>query len=360
MEPAETRPAGEVRLRGRVPAGEVVLPVPLYGRVVDLAASPPARTAQGRDGLTMLFADAATDLSYRVALGQAPDFDGGDEVAGDLPAPPASLLAATVPDSELPDETLWFLDELADGGAGALERALAVREFIRTRYRYDPSYLEDEGVARWLRDVSASRPNVHIAALHAGRDGRSLGRGVCYDLNVLACELLRRAGLPAAVATGWPFTGGALAEPDHLWAMALVPTAAGWRWFPIDAATTAEGRPLQTPRRPAGPWRVAPQRGGAAAKLHDRRWTGDDQPAPRKRRAQPRVPGSEPTGARGRAAVKVKAPPRLPVSELVELARHLEALTGERFGSPERLRKRFELLLRDPVRLGELLELLRE
>lgn len=346
----------EVRLKGQVPKGHVVLPVPLYGRITDLVSSPSARHVQTRDGLTMLLAEEHTDLTYTVALDRPPTFEVDGAALPDRLASP--LRALTVPDGELPEEVHLFLDALYDSGSPAsLESALEIREFIKTRYRYDPSYLEDEGVARWLRNVSFARPNVHIAALHAGRDGRHLGRGVCYDLNVLACELLRRVGIPAAIASGWTFSGGSVAEPDHLWAMALLQTGAGWRWFPIDAATTSEGRPLQLPRRPAGPWRVkAPPKSSrqpeTTLKTRKRRSKGSKRRAP-----QAAVPKSEAIVA-VRRAIKVKAPPRLPVTELVRLARQLETLTGERFGSAAKLRKRFELLLRDPERLSRLLRLL--
>ena len=64
---------------------------------------------------------------------------------------------------------------------------------------------------------------------HQPQHAHHLGRGVCYELNVLHCELLRRVGVPAAVAVGWTLGDGALLEPDHLWAMALLPSPDGPR-----------------------------------------------------------------------------------------------------------------------------------
>ena len=72
-----------------------------------------------------------------------------------------------------------------------------------------------------------------------------LGRGVCYALNVLACELLRRVDVPAAVAVGWTMDRGQVSDPDHLWALALLPSTAGSKWFPIDSATTRDGRSVE-------------------------------------------------------------------------------------------------------------------
>jgi hypothetical protein len=206
-------------------------------------------------------------------------------------------------------------------------------------------------VAGWLREVTRGRANVHVAALHAGGDGRHLGRGVCYELNVLLCELLRRLEVPAAIATGWTFSGGALAEPDHLWAMALLPSPEGPRWLPLDAATTRAGRPLQLPRRPPGPWRVKPPRRASLPK-------GPRLEAEPKRRRRGRREGGVRAPGFGHSRPEPERPRALPIAELVRLARHLEARTGELLGDREELRRRFEDLLADPKRLTELTKLL--
>jgi len=284
-----------------------VLPVPLYARVVDLDVRPPPRVVTRRGDATLIVTSAASDVEYDIALDEPPSFESAPP--GSAPVPPGpSFMEPTADDDDLPAEVLAFVDELSAAGA-TLSRALAIRDFVRASYRYDATYLEDPAVARWLKSVSEGHRNVRIAALHAGRDARHLGRGVCYELNVLACELLRRAGIPAAIATGWTFSGGQIADPDHLWAMALLPTSAGPRWFPIDASTTRSGRPLRAGRRPPGPWRV---RGAVLPQL-------------------PTLLGLERGAERGIAHAPRSTHKRrhAPVAELVRLVRHLERVSGE-------------------------------
>lgn len=262
--------AGEVRVRGRVPAGEVLLPIPAFSRVISVSGEDVFRKQVRADGQTLLVAKDAQEISYDLALASAPAFDALAAGRGaQVPAPPSrDLLTFTTDDDDLPKEILDAVADRRDALAGGRDRpldvALGLRDLVRQRYRYDPTYLEDPHVARWLRSVVSGQRHMHIAALHAGRDARHLGRGVCYELNALLCELLRRAGIPAAVASGWTFDRGTLAEPDHLWALALLPTPVGPRFCPIDASTTRVGRPLHAERRPTGRWR-APDRGRAPA-----------------------------------------------------------------------------------------------
>jgi len=353
LDPTWAAPRGEgrdvVRLRGRVPAGDVVLPVPLYGRVIELDTNPPARHVRTRQGRSLLVTAGPTELRYTVVLDLAPEYDRGTgELRGECPA---SMLTSTVPDSDLPDEVHEVLARLESEDAPPFERALEVRRFIRERYRYDPAYLEDEGVARWLREVSSGRANAHVAALHAGGDERVLGRGVCFELNVLACELLRRLDVPAAVAVGWTFSDGSLAEPDHLWAMALLPTPDGPRWLPIDAASTNDGRPLRLPARPPGPWRVESR---GRPPLEPPAW--DRAEPARKKRKLDGVP-TAPDGELHRGKGKLVRPPVLPVAEVVTLIRRLEELAGVEPSSARTLRKRALSVLHDPDKVRELLGL---
>jgi transglutaminase-like putative cysteine protease len=326
----------QVALRGRLPSGESVLPLPLYARVVDFDAQPAARLIERRDGLAMVATSEATEVRLRVALDGVPAFD----AEGAEHEPPGRLVEHTVPDDDLPAEVHRFLGGLE---GSAFERALSVRDFVRERYRYDPSYMEDHDVARWLRGVTEGRANQHIAALHAGRDAKHLGRGVCYELNVLACEMLRRADVPAAIATGWTYDRGSLAEPDHLWALALLPTRIGPRWFPIDASTTREGRPLHVGRRPAGPWRAKPPPRRRWAESVGASWAREERARTqtvqrKKKRKQQRRP---------------------PVDALLRVARHLEKLTGERIDAAD-VRARCEDLLTDVELANRLLALLED
>ncbi|HWN71425.1 MAG TPA: transglutaminase domain-containing protein, partial [Haliangium sp.] len=318
----------ELTLRGRVPVGEVVLPVPLFGHVTHVRATPAARLLETRGGAPLLVASNDTEVEYTVTLPPAPRY----EDAGLPGQAPDALLAPTAEDRELPDEALRLADELASSALPPLQRALAVRDFVRARYYYDPAYLESPEVARWLDRLSLGRSNAHLAALHAGRDGRHLGRGVCYELNAMACELLRRAGMPAAVATGWTFDRGYVDEPDHMWAMTLLDTADGLRWLPIDASTTREGRPLHVGRRPPGPWRAPADRGRGAP------------PAP--------------TWDRERD-VRRYEPEAVPLGDLVRVVRYLEQLTGQELGNGNQVRELCRQILQDTGAGRGLLDLVR-
>jgi hypothetical protein len=327
---ARARGKGMVRLQGRIPKGEVVLPVPLFGRIERIESSPEGRMLPA-DPLALWLCPDDADLRLDVVLDEPPRFD---EVQAS-PTPPPALLSPHVPDGELPDETLRFVDEVLEARLSPFERTLEVRAFVRRAYRYDPTYLEDPAVARWLARIADGRPSTHLAALHAGRDGQCLGRGVCYELNVLTCELLRRAGVGAAIATGWVLDRGSIDEPDHLWALALLPTTEGFRFLSVDASTTERGQPLRVPHRPPGPWRAPPVPRGKTIDATPE-WLSMDRAAPQRR-------------AR-----------RLPTTDLVRVARHVEIITGERIASEKELRDRCRALLADPEHARRLLELLRE
>jgi len=173
---------------------------------------------------------------------------------------------------------------------------------------------------------------------------------------VLACELLRRAGVPAAVCTGWTFESGQVSEPDHLWAIALLPSDRGPRWMPVDASTTRYGLPLHASRRPPGPWRPRPARRSAPLPKEPR-WkeAPSTRFAPRKPAAAPAAaPTATPTTTTPRAT-----PTAIPAGDLVRVARHLAQLTGERLEREGELRRRCLKLLQDPALGRRLLELLR-
>lgn len=328
-----------VAFRGAVPAGAgLVLPLPLYGALsggvgegeLETSASGELRYRAARDG----------EVEFTVTLGGAPVFEARDET----PAAPPELTALTCPDDELPREVLAFAEAVASSRETAYERVLDVRDFVRGCYRYDPSCLEDASVAAFLAGVRRGRAHGALAALHAGRSGRHLGAGVCFELNALVCELLRRVGVPAAVCTGWVLDDGAATEADHLWAMALLPTTRGARWMPADASSTREGRPLRVSRR-SPPSRVrapvtppAPPGGMPAVPP----WAASARRAPQRSGA-----GSE----QGRGP--------LPQVDLVRVARWVEAVTGARPASEEALRRACRALLLDPARARELLALLR-
>ncbi len=325
------RALSTVRFRGRAPAGAVVLPLPMYATLLACEVDGrPREAALGADGRSMLVLAAEAEVSFEAALREAPRFHDGALELGPEAGP---LLAPTAPEDELPRELGALVDQLLASAASPLARALHVRDFVRERYRYDPSYLDDERVARWLARVTQGSGNVHLAALHAGRAGRHLGAGVCYELNALACELLRRVGVPAALASGWALSGEQADEPDHLWALALLPSDLGPRFLPLDASSTRAGAPLRVAERPRGPFRAQP--------------SADQAPLP----PPPAWAARQPRGADPGALP--------PLGELVRVARYLARQQGE--GAPDEgtLRRRLRALLDDPDERRRLLAFLR-
>ncbi|HJL16102.1 MAG TPA: transglutaminase domain-containing protein [Sandaracinaceae bacterium LLY-WYZ-13_1] len=337
--------AGALSMRGRLPKGDALMPVPLYGRLDEVRVEGgDATTVAGPSGGTVLRLDRPGEVRLRLTLGAVPDLGAARAPAG---ATQAEALGRFVPDDELPEEVLDFVADL-DPADAPVERAFAIRDFVRARYRYDPSYLEDAAVGRWLAKVTRGRANAHVAALHAAGDARHLGAGVCYELNALACELLRRAAIPAAIATGWVLEGGALSEPDHLWALALLEDAAGAPvWVPIDASTTATGRPLRVPRRPAGRFRKPREKTARAPKAP--RWALDPGTG--------RGRGGDGRSERARKPKKPKKrrPPR---AELRRLVRHLERVAKRRV-EPDEL-EALEAALQRPSEASRLLDRLLE
>lgn len=338
--PPRTAQRGMVVFRGKLPRGGVVLPVPMFGSVEHLLVDGESVTPErGAFGQHLLRLDNPAKVVLHVALGAVPDLQGAVAV------PVETAMASVVPNDELPDAVHDFLHEL-DASAPAITQALAIRDFIRDHYRYDPSYLEDPGVGRWLKRITRGRANAHIAALHAGGDDKHLGAGVCYELNALACELLRRASIPAAIATGWVLDGGALSDPDHLWCVALLQDARGAPlWVPIDAASTRSGRPLRVARRPAGKFR-APKGQAKAPPPPEWELGGGEE-----RGGASRARG---TSKRKRGTKRAKKRSvRVPRTELLRVIRHLEKLAGQELR--EKQRAQVALALDDPKEAERLL-----
>jgi hypothetical protein len=331
--PPSTTSAGMLVFRGKLPRGEAILPVPMFGTVQNLSIDG-ERVVPAMDpsGSYRIYLHEPGDVRFRVSLGRVPDLERA------IPASTSNATKSFVPDAELPEIVLEFVESF-ENDTPAIERALAIRDFIRKHYRYDPSYLEDAGVARWLSRITKGRANAHIAALHAGRDAKHLGAGVCYELNVLACELMRRAGVPAAIATGWVLDGGSLSEADHLWCVALLEDARGASlWVPIDASSTRDGRPLRVPKRP--PVRVRVPKDRRAKAPNPVRWDiGSGR--------------SRGRGQVGSSARSRKSRTRVPRAELLRVIRHLEKTTGRTLEANEK--SRVQRALDDPQEAAALL-----
>ena len=345
---------GLVVLRGRLPSGEAVLPVPHFGRIETLEIDgEPATPSVDAFGRPVLYLRAAAQITMRIALGRASGLDTAviDELLE------GAGTAAFVPDHELPEPVHVFLREVdqqldAADGLGVVDAIHRVRDFVRQRYRYDPAYLEQPEVARWLARRVEGRAHAHVAALHAGADAKHLGAGVCYELNSLTCELLRRLGIPAGIATGWVFTGGAVSEPDHLWVVAFLRDAAGRPlWLPVDASSTRSGRPLRVSSRPPGRFRPPADR-EAKRPVSPR---DDLNPPPR--RGQP-TGQSKPRKATRRSLRKRTRKVVVPRAELLRLLRYLERRAGHELTEDEL--EALRQALDDPHLATQLLNRMRE
>jgi hypothetical protein len=315
-------PAGRLHMRGKLPSPEARVPMPLYGRFVESRSNGEARVVEGPHAIALLSKSDPT-ITITIDLDEPPNFSEATKGGNDK-----QLCAFSVADRELPEEVHDLVESLQREDS-ALQVAGIIRSFVRRRYVYDPTYLEDPQMAAWLQERSAGRSNIHIAALHAGGDAKFLGRGVCYELNALVCEMLRRAGVQAGVATGWTFDRGYIDEPDHLWAMALVQTSAGPRWLPVDASTTQSGRPLHAAHRPPGPWRADKRK---ARPLQEPKWDTTELDTP-----------------------SVES---LPLGDLLRVARYLESATGRHLGSRGEILAACREILSDTGRREALTDLL--
>ena len=327
---------GSLRLQGALPAGDSVLPIPLYGRLTRFTPADASRFPTAVGSLVVLDQGGAATMD--IVLGVAPDA---------LAAQVSSVDATRsfVPDRELPEEVLAFMADLEP--APPLSTAQTIRDFVRRRYRYDPTYLEDASVGRWLARVARGRSHAHVAALHAAADGEYLGAGVCHELNSLTCELLRRASIPAGIATGWVFTGGSLSEPDHLWVNVFLEGPRGEPiWVPIDASTTVRGRPLRVARRP--PVRAKKVVAKRRAPPKQPKWASSK---PVRRTAGGQGGSISNRRRRGPSTKKERRPPR---AELRRLVHYLERRTGRKVTVEEK--RELEAALQDPRGMVELLE----
>ena len=243
----------EVVFQGRVAPGLNQLPLPMYGR---LERAPQLLQGRGqlssrttRHGQIWLHvdADAPLTISYAVELTQPPMLTGGHKEA--LAEAPEALYAPTVGLRAFPPPARQLIARLRQRPRPAWEAALAIQTFVQTRYVYDTEFMARPEVARAVARRRLGQGNHHLEVLHASRQGdRVLGRGICYELNLAIVELLRHAGLPAMVATGWVLDRGRIHRPDHFFALVILPGPQGPCLMPLEAATGPQG-----PLRPMAP-----------------------------------------------------------------------------------------------------------
>ncbi|MCH9687034.1 MAG: transglutaminase-like domain-containing protein [Deltaproteobacteria bacterium] len=236
----------QVAFAGQLTPGRSVLPIPLFGditRLEVLDAEPSALRPRGRlpGGSAVVDVDAESPIQvrYEVALRRPPSLSEATTLQWDFGGP-------TLPREALPRPVRTWLERNASTDRGGWEQARRVEAFVQRHYVYDLDFRERPEVQRAASELRPGVGNHHLALLHASGEGAVLGRGVCYELNVLVVELCRHLGLPAVVATGWMLDEGFAARPDHLFALALVPTVAGTCLLPLDASTGPGGhvRPL--------------------------------------------------------------------------------------------------------------------
>ncbi len=251
------RSGHKVVFHGRLPPGRHQLPVPLYGRMagnIGVDASPELigktrRDAHGQIVLQVLGAAPVT-VRYEIDLLEVPELGAARRAGGAAPARVDDrLLAPTLAPRRLPREVRTWLAGQRARQRSPWEQATAAADLVKSRYLYDEGYLERPEV-RGKRLKPGG--NHHLELMHAAGDDRWLGRGVCYELNLLVVELLRHLRVPAMAGTGWLLGEGRLIDPDHLFALAVVESTAGPVLLPLDAAAGARG-PIRLPRRTRAP-----------------------------------------------------------------------------------------------------------
>jgi len=245
-------PSGKiVSFAGKLYAGKSRIPLPLYGRLADSVTATNGTIKSIIHDEVGVIVDLAgeglIDIQYDVEILAVPQMEsriGFEPVnAGDR-----ALISPTVPLASLPMEVVKFLNETSNSSMSDSKRALAVQEFIRSNYIYDAEFLDRPEVIKRRATLSFLTGNHHLELLHASRDGNVLGRGVCYELNVLLVELLRHLRIPSCIAVGWVLDEGVVDLSDHLFALALVSSLDGPCILPLDAAATDRG-PIRTVQR---------------------------------------------------------------------------------------------------------------
>ncbi|MCB9713009.1 MAG: transglutaminase domain-containing protein [Myxococcales bacterium] len=240
------RSGAMVAFAGTLAPGRSVVPIPLFGDIVRMEvvdADPslvrPLGRSPGGSAIVEVHGERSVRIRYDVALRRPPVLTEGR--AASWPA-----LPPTVPRDRLPRPVREWLERNASAERGAWEQARRVEAFVQRHYLYDLEFRERPEVERAARELRPGEGNHHLELLHASGDAQTLGRGVCYELNTLVVELLRHLGIPAMVANGWMLDEGFADRPDHLFALAVVPSAAGTCLIPLEASTGPRGpvRPL--------------------------------------------------------------------------------------------------------------------
>ncbi|MGE0495735.1 MAG: sacsin N-terminal ATP-binding-like domain-containing protein [Vulcanimicrobiota bacterium] len=235
-----TRP---LTLRGRVLPGLSLLPVPLYSRMKErprVFGRAGSVRISGPDPLGQWYLEVKGEQSvgvrYEVELTEIPLLEGRG-----LPSHDPALVEPTMPLAELPQRAQRWIEQTGQAGLAPWRAAQLACEFVRTHYLYDESYSLRPEVEKARRRLRSGQGNHHLQLLHASADEVHLGRGICYELNLMVAELLRHLELPSLVATCWVFDQGALDRADHLVCLALLDSSSGPCLVPLDACADRRG-----------------------------------------------------------------------------------------------------------------------
>ncbi len=247
---------GSILFQGNLPPGLIQLPMPLHSA----SNAPPELTC---NGATVDYrVKAATPDTWQIQI-NAPSI-ATIRYTLDLysPAPIASqgsihpnkhYLQPTTRREDLPPALQDFLSDLQSSDLSALEKARRIEQLVRKRYLYEMQYAKRPAVRAARERIHQDRrplQNDALILLHAGQHGAYWGVGVCHGLNLLIAEMLRQVGIPSAIATCWVLDQGFLSRPDHLIALALLPTDGGLTALPLDGAVNHQDRVLHSASPP--------------------------------------------------------------------------------------------------------------
>jgi hypothetical protein len=223
-----------VEISGRLTLPDYPLPKPLFSKLVGPPVVRGSRgTLRGPDGAglyRLAVEQPEAEIAYTVELSLAPDLEAG--VPLDEPDPrflkPTAALAA------LPPLLLEWISWARSSGLPQWQLAQRARDFVAAHYRYDVKFMETEELKELAQRPYRPDENRMLSLLHAGARGNSLGTGVCLELSAILVEMLRRARIPAVLASAWMLDQGLIHHPDHAIAMALLPSAQGPVWIPLE------------------------------------------------------------------------------------------------------------------------------
>jgi hypothetical protein len=248
---------GSIIFQGKLPPGLLQLPMPLHST----RTIPPEITCNGESiaykpkstppDTWQIHINAPSTVTIRYTL----DLFSPPPIASKAPSTlNKHYLHPTTRREDLPSALQDFLADLQTSTLSDLEKARKIEQLVRKRYLYDMDYSKRPAVraAREQLDHDRTFPqNDSLLLLHAGRHGTYWGAGVCHGLNILIAEMLRQVGIPSAIATCWVLDEGYLSRPDHLIALALLPTEGGFAALPLDGAVNNQGRVLHSASPPA-------------------------------------------------------------------------------------------------------------